>query len=191
VFSAAPIFHIRRRLARNRFASPACCAWRFTASACELDAVEQSSCHYNDNFRISGGIRTPSLSWPVDAHRGNFGWAARNLADHDDSRRPMGHGFARNHWLRCRHVRTGSMVSRCSPVWVEARGTTAQNQPQLLKSSFINHKISGLKEAVSSLPRVCDLPRSGAVCKRNKLDNLLIGKLALHSSSIGDGLNAS
>jgi hypothetical protein len=74
------------------------------------------------------------------------------LADHDDSRRPMGHGFARNHWLRCRHVRTGSMVSRCSPVWVEVRGTTAQNQPQLLKSSFINHKISGLKEAVSFPP---------------------------------------
>ena len=53
----------------------------------------------------------------------------------------MGHGFARNHWLRSRHVRTGSMVSRCSPVWVEARGTcTAQNQLQLLKDSFINHR---------------------------------------------------
>ena len=152
VFSAAPIFHVRRRLARNGFASHACCAWRFTASACELDAVEQSSCHDNDNFRISGGILTPSHYRPVDAHRGNFGCVARNLADHDDSRRPMGNGFARNHWLRCRHVRTGSTFSRCSPVWVEARGTTAQNQPQLLKSSFINHKISGLKEAVSFPP---------------------------------------
>ena len=152
VFSAAPIFHVRRRLARNRFASHACCAWRFTASACELDAVEQSSCHDNDNFRISGGILTPSHYRPVDAHRGNFGCVARNLADHHDSRRPMGNGFARNHWLRCRHVRTGSTFSRCSPVWVEARGTTAQNQPQLLKSSFINQKISGLKEAVSFPP---------------------------------------
>ena len=28
------------------------------------------------------------------------------------------------------------MVSRCSLVWVEARGTTAQNQLQLLKSSL-------------------------------------------------------
>ena len=36
--------------------------------------------------------------------------------------------------------------------WAEARGTTAQNQPQLLKSSFINHKISGLKEALSFPP---------------------------------------
>jgi putative oxidoreductase len=60
--------------------------------------------------------------------------------------------IAGDRWLRCRHVRTGSMVSRCSPVWVEARGTTAQNQPQLLKSSFINRKISGLKEAVSFPP---------------------------------------
>jgi hypothetical protein len=33
------------------------------------------------------------------------------------------------------------MVCRCSTVWVEARGTfTAQNQLQLLKSSFINHR---------------------------------------------------
>ena len=33
------------------------------------------------------------------------------------------------------------MVSRCSPVWVEARATsTAQNQRQLLKDSFINHR---------------------------------------------------
>ena len=52
-----------------------------------------------------------------------------------------GHGSARNHWLRSRHVGTGSMVSRCSPVWVEARATfTAQNQRQLLKDSFINHQ---------------------------------------------------
>ena len=54
--------------------------------------------------------------------------------------------FARNHWLRSRHVRTGSMVSRCSPVWVEARGTsTAQNQLQLLKDSFTNHRNFWLK----------------------------------------------
>ena len=53
----------------------------------------------------------------------------------------MGHGFARNHWLCARHVRTGPVVCRCSPVWVEARGTsTAQNQRQLLKDSFINHR---------------------------------------------------
>ena len=81
VFSAAPIFHVRRRLARNGFASHACCAWRFTASACELDAVEQSSCHDNDNFRISGGILTPSHYRPVDAHRGNFGCVARDLTN--------------------------------------------------------------------------------------------------------------
>ena len=53
---AAPIFHIRWRLARNRFASHACRSWRFTASACELDVVEEPSCHYNDNFRIFDGI---------------------------------------------------------------------------------------------------------------------------------------
>jgi hypothetical protein len=143
---AAPILHIRRRLAWNRFASHAGRSWRFTASACELDAVEEPSCHYNDNFRISGGIRTPSHSRPVDAHRGSLGCVARNRADHDDSWRPMGHGFARNHWVRSRHVGTGCVVSRCSPVWVEARGTfTAQNQLQLLKDSFINHRNFWLK----------------------------------------------
>ena len=53
----------------------------------------------------------------------------------------MGHGFARNHWLRSRHARAGRMVSRCSPVWVEARATSiAQNERQLLKDSFINHR---------------------------------------------------
>jgi hypothetical protein len=150
---AAPILHIRWRLAWNRFASHACRSRRFTASACELDAVEEPSSHYNVNFRISGGIRTSSRCRPMDAHRGSFGCVTRNLADRDDNRRPMGYGFARNHCLRSRYVRTRSMVSRCSPVWVEARGTfTAQNQPQLLKSSFINHKSSGLKEAVSFPP---------------------------------------
>jgi len=138
---AASIFHIRWRLAGNRFASYACRSRRCTASARELAAVEQPSCQYNDNFRIPDGIRTPSHSRPVDAHRWSFGCIARNLADHDDRRGPMGHGSARNHWLRSRHVRTGSMVSRCSPVWVEARATsTAQNQRQLLKDSFINHR---------------------------------------------------
>ena len=69
------------------------------------------------------------------------------------------------------------MVSRCSPVWVEARGTsTAQNQLQLLKDSFINHRNFWLeRRLLLSLPRVCDLPRSGAVCKRNSLDNSHIG----------------
>ena len=171
---AAPILHIRWRLAWNRFASHAGRSWRFTASACELDAVGQLSCHCNDNFRISGGVRTPSHSRPVDAHRGSFGCVARNFADHDDSRRPMGHGFARNHCLRSRHVRTGSVVSRCSPVWVEARGTcTAQNQLQLLKAG----EIPGLTEAITYLLRVCDLPRRGAVCKRNLLDNSFMRKL--------------
>ena len=138
---AASLFHIRWRLAWNRFASLASRSRRFPGSACELDAVERSSCQYNDNFRIPDGIRTPSHSRSVDAHRWSFGCVARNLADHDDRRGPRGHGSAGNHRLRSRHVRTGSMVSRCSSVWVEARGTsTAQNPRQLLKDSFINHR---------------------------------------------------
>jgi hypothetical protein len=90
---AAPILHSRWRLAWNRFASHACRSRRFTASACELDAVEEPSSDYNVNFRISGGIRTSSHSRPMDAHRGSFGCVTRNLADRDDNWRLMGYGL--------------------------------------------------------------------------------------------------
>jgi hypothetical protein len=189
---AAPILHIRRRLAWKRFASHACRSWRFTASACELDAVEEPSCHYNDNSRISGGIRTPSHCRPVDAHRGSFGCVARNLADHDDSRRPMGHDFARNHCLRSRDVRTGSMVSRCSPVWVEARGTcTAQNQLQLLKNSFINHRNFWLNGGDYFPSLECAIgPVVGLFANGTRWTIRSSGNWALNSSSIGERLNA-
>ena len=65
---ATTIFHIRWRLAWNRFASHACSSRRFTASACELGAVEQSSCHYNDNFRVLTGfglLLIPGLWTPL------------------------------------------------------------------------------------------------------------------------------
>ena len=59
----------------------------------------------------------------------------------DDKRGPMGHGLARNHWFALSHVRTGPLVCRCSHVWVEAHAISiAQNQRQLLKDSFINHR---------------------------------------------------
>ena len=143
---AAAIFHIRWRPARNRFASHAPRSRLCTDGACELDSLERSSNQHDANVFISRGLRTAPHSRSVDTHRGGLGCVARNLADHDDSRRPVGPAFAGNHRLRSRHVRTGSMVSRCSPVWVEARGTfTAQNQLQLLKNSYIKHRTFWLK----------------------------------------------
>ena len=62
--------------------------------------------------------------------------------------------------------------------WPKARTCTAPNQLQLLKGSFINPaETFGLTEAITFLVRVCDLPRSGAVCKQNSLDNSFIRKL--------------
>ena len=138
---AAFIFHIRWRLAWNRFDSHACRSWRFTASAGELGSVERSSNQHDANLFIPRGVRTASHSRSVDTHRGDLSCFAPNLADDDDDWRPVGPALAGNHRRRSRHARAGLMVCRCSTVWVEARGTfTAQNQLQLLKSSFTNHR---------------------------------------------------
>ena len=69
---AASIFHIRWRLARNGFASHAP-DWRLgTGGARKLDPVEQSSDTHYYNLCISGGIRDPSYSRPVDSDCGNL-----------------------------------------------------------------------------------------------------------------------
>ena len=125
---ATPIFHIRRRLAWHRFASPAPgCRFR-TGRARKLDAMARPSDQYDHNGRISGGMRTSSYLRAMDAYCGNVSWFGRNLADHDDSWRPVGSPLAGNCWWRSRNVRTGLMVRRCSPVWVEARASSTSQE---------------------------------------------------------------
>jgi hypothetical protein len=52
-------------------------------------------------------------------------------------------------------------------------------QLQALKHFLINREILAQQRLLLSLVRVCNLPRSGAACKRDSLDNLLIS-IGLH-----------
>ena len=89
----------------------------------------------------------------------------------------MGYGFARN---------TGCALAMLGPGlwsvdarlfgWKRVEASPRKTSSQLLKDSFIDHQISCLAEAISFPVRVCDLSRSGAVCKWNSLDNSLIRK---------------
>ena len=65
-----------------------------------------------------------SFSFPACGRPSWEGCVARNLADYDDRRRPMGHGFARNHWLRSRHV---SATGPCGLLMLACLGGSAWN----------------------------------------------------------------
>src|SRR5271165_526860 len=139
--SATPLFHIRRRLAWHRFAS----------HARERDAVERPSHYQDDNVCISSGMRNSSYSRTMDTHCRSADCFGRNLADHDDIWRPLGSPPPRNHWRRSCNVRTGLVVGRCSPIWVEARtSSSSQEWFYLTLSATEKHQISCLRRGCCS-----------------------------------------
>lgn len=118
---ATSIFHIRRRLAWHRVASHAP-GWRLgTCCTRKLHAVERPSHQRGDNVRISSRIRSSSHPRAMDAFCRNANRFDYNWPDLDPGWRSMDSAFAGDYWRRSRHVRTGLMVRRCAPFWVEAR----------------------------------------------------------------------
>ena len=118
---AAPLFHIRRRLARYRFASHARRCRLRAGCARECHAMERPAYNPDDHVCGSRGMRDSSNPRPMDTHCRNVDRSARNLAAHGDIWRPLGSPPPRNRCRRSGNVRAGLVVDRCSPIRVEAR----------------------------------------------------------------------
>ena len=165
---ATLIFHIRRRLAWNWFASHALGCRLGIGHTREFDPVERPSDQHDNNVRSFRRMRSSSNPRAMDARRGNVSCFGCNLADADAGWGPMGSAFAGNHWRRSGNVRTRFVVSRCSPFWMEApskRHLAKIALTLLKKPPPQTSKSLASKEGTFPPSVVCDFSRCGAVWK--------------------------
>src|SRR5271157_1361058 len=151
---ATLILHIRWRLARHRFASPALgCRLRASRTR-ERQAVERPSHYRHYIVRISSWMRASPNPRTMDAHCRDLSSSHGSLEDPDAARRQMALAVTGNRQCRSRDVRTRSMVDRRSPFRVEAcRSSAPQTQFYPLLANYPNNRISWLKRGCYAPPK--------------------------------------
>ena len=123
---ATPVFNVRRRPARDRFAADATGRWRRRSLARRPEAMERSAVAHSRRLRVARTGGAPSHRGFMDASRWSGGCRRCDLRDRRDGRTSSCAPSGGNDRRRADHARTRPVVDRRPALRMEAhRSTTA------------------------------------------------------------------